>query len=51
MGGVQAWCNFFLEFYTFFDIQFENASNLVFPGFKVPSGGFFHKDFETGLAF
>ena len=35
----------------FFDIQFKNTSNLVFPGFKVSSESFFPKDFKTGLTF
>ena len=28
---------FFLEFDNFFDIQFKNTSNLIFPSFKMPS--------------
>ena len=42
---------FFLNLTLFFDIQFKNASNLVFLGFKVPSERFFHKNFKTGLTF
>ena len=42
---------FFLEFDTFFYIQFENTSNLIFLDFKVPSENFFHKNFKTGLSF
>ena len=43
--------NFLLEFDIFFDIQFKNTSNLIFPGFKVPSKRFLFKDFKTGLNF
>ena len=42
---------FFFEFDTFFDIQFKNTVNLIFPGFKVPSESFYHKNFKTGLTF
>ena len=40
-----------LEFDTFFDIQFKNTFNLVFPYFKVPSERFLFKNFKTGLTF
>ena len=51
--GVEkgAWCNFFLEFDTFFYFEFKNTSNLTFPSFKVPSERFLFKDFKTGLTF
>ena len=42
---------FFLEFDTFFNIQFKNTFNLIFPGFKVPSESFLFKNFKTGLTF
>ena len=42
---------FFFEFDTFFDNQFKNTSNLIFPGFKVPSKSFFPMNFKTGLTF
>ena len=42
---------FFWNLTLFFDIQFKNTSNLVFPSFKVPSKSFFPKDFKTGLTF
>ena len=42
---------FFLEFDTFFDIQFKNTSNVIFPSFKVPSESFFHKNFKRGHTF
>ena len=41
----------FLEFGIFFDIQFKNTSNLIFPGFMVPSKRFFPENFKTGLTF
>ena len=43
--------NFFLEFDIFFDIQFKNTSNFIFPGFKVPYETFLFKDFRTGPTF
>ena len=57
MGGGGREENFFwhltlfLEFDTFFDIQFKNTSNLIFLGFKVPSESFFLKNFKRGHAF
>ena len=42
---------FFWNLTHFFDIQFKNTSNLIFPSFKVPYERFFHKDFKTGLTF
>ena len=48
-GGMVQIC--FLEFDTFFYIQFKNTSNLIFLGFKVPFESFFHKNFKTGLTF
>ena len=42
---------FFLEFDTFFDIQFKNTSNLIFLGFKVSFERFIHKNFKTGITF
>ena len=42
---------FFLEFDTFFYIQFKNTSNLIFLGFTVSSESFFQKDFKTSLIF
>ena len=48
---VQGREEFFFEFDTFFDIQFKNTVNLIFPGFKVPSERFLSKDFKTGLTF
>ena len=41
----------FLEFDTFFYIQFKNTSNLIIPGFKVASESFLFKNFKTGLTF
>ena len=41
----------FFGIWHFFDIQFENTSNLIFPSFKVLSKSFFHKNFKTGLTF
>ena len=35
----------------FFDIQFKNTSNLIFPGFKVPSKSFFPRIAKQGLLF
>ena len=31
--------------------QLKNASNLIFPDFKVSSKSFFPKDFKIGLTF
>ena len=42
---------FFLEFDTFFDIQFKNTSNLISPSFKVPSKNFFPRISKQGLLF
>ena len=55
-GGGRWWeegagKNFFLEFDTFFYIQFKNTFNLIFPGFKVPYERFLFKNFKTGLTF
>ena len=41
----------FFRFDTFFDIQFKNTLNLIFPSFKVPSKSFLFKNFKTGLTF
>ena len=41
----------FLEFDTFFYIQFKNTSNLIIPGFKVASESFLFRNFKTGLTF
>ena len=49
--GVQAWCKFFWNLTHFFDFQFKNTSNLIFPDFKVSSKSFFPKDFKIGLIF
>ena len=46
-----AGCNFFLEFDTFFSIQFKNTYNFIFLGVKVPYESFFRKDFKIGLTF
>ena len=37
----------FGEFDTFFVIQINNNSNLIFPGFKVPSESFFSQQFQN----
>ena len=42
---------FFWNLTHFFDFEFKNTSNLIFPGFKVPSKSFFPKNFKTGLTF
>ena len=41
----------FLEFEFFFDFEFKNTSNLIFPGFKFAYERFLFKDFKTGLTF
>ena len=43
--------NYFCVLRNFFDIQFENTSNLILLSFKVPSERFFYKVFKTGLTF
>ena len=42
---------FFWNLTHFFDFQFKNTSNLIFPDFKVSSKSFFPKDFKIGLTF
>ena len=46
-----AGCKTIFQIWHFFYIQFKNTSNLIFPGFKVPSKSFFPTDFKTGLTF
>ena len=43
--------NHFSDLTFFFDFEFKNTSNLIFPGFKVPSERFLFKDVKTGLTF
>ena len=43
--------NHFSDLTFFFDFEFKNTSNLIFPGFKVPSERFFFKTFKTGPTF
>ena len=43
--------NHFSDLTFFFDFEFKNTSNLIFPGFKVPSERFLFKNFKTGLTF
>ena len=47
-GTVQ---NLFCNLTTFFDFKFKNTSDLIFPGFKLPSESFLFKNFKTGLIF
>ena len=47
-GTVQ---NLFCNWTTFFDFKFKNTSDLIFPGFKLPSESFLFKNFKTGLIF
>ena len=47
-GTVQ---NLFWNLTPFSDFKFKNTSNLIFPGFKVPSESFSFKNFKTGLTF
>ena len=42
---------FFWNLTLFFDFEFKNTSNLIFPVFKVPYKRFSFKDFKTGLTF
>ena len=43
-GGIISWGgrvqNHFSDLTFFFDFEFKNTSNLIFPGFKVPSESF-----------
>ena len=54
-GGIISWGgrvqNHFSDLTFFFDFEFKNTSNLIFPGFKVPSERILFKDFKTGLTF
>ena len=54
-GGIISWGgrvqNHFSDLKFFFDFEFKNTSNLIFPGFKVPYKRFLFKDFKTGLTF
>ena len=54
-GGIISWGgrvqNHYSDLTFFFDFEFKNTSNLIFPGFKVPSERFLFKDFKTGLTF
>ena len=54
-GGIISWGgrvqNHFSDLNFFFNFEFKNTSNLIFPGFKVPSERFLFKDFKTGLTF
>ena len=48
-GGMAQ--NHFSDQTFFFDLQFENTSNLILLGFKMSSESFFHKFFKTDLTF
>ena len=54
-GGIFSWGgrvqNHFSDLKFFFEIQFKNTLNLIFPSFKVPSKSFLFKNFKTGLTF
>ena len=43
--------NHFSDLTFFFDFEFKNTSNLIFPGFKVPSESFLFKDFSNRAYF
>ena len=43
--------NHFSDLTIFFEIQFKNALNLIFPSFKMPSKGFHSRISKQGLLF
>ena len=54
-GGIINWGgrvqNHFSDLKIFFEIQFKNILNLIFPSFKVSSKSSLFKDLKTGLTF
>ena len=54
-GGIFSWGgrvqNHFSDLTFFFEIQFKNTLNLIFPSFQVPSKSFLFKNLKTGLTF